>query len=89
MKIEIPTFDEAAARMEAGTADALDVFVHENEPSEPEYAEKFHAELTNLIEHIGRAYIEATWNESYKHYQKPENGDDNLSAYLAELFGKK
>lgn len=55
MKFEIPTFDEAAERLEAGTANALDIFVHENEPAEPD-SEKFRTELSNLIEYIGQVY---------------------------------
>ncbi len=95
MAIKIPTHEEATERVETNSASPLDVFVYENEPAGNEDSEKFRTELQNLLNSIGRYYIEAGWNESRSSFaaeigadmEEDEKPHRNLSAYLTAVFG--
>lgn len=48
----LPTFDEAAAKVDAGTADPLERFIFDNEPDGPAEERYFREGLQALIDHI-------------------------------------
>lgn len=51
-KIEIPTFDEAAAAIDHGKATPLDEFIYEHEPTNKEGAPGWRARLARVVEWV-------------------------------------
>jgi len=48
-KENLPTHEECAEKVEQKKANALEKFIHENEPAGIEESDKFRSELTDLI----------------------------------------
>lgn len=95
MAVKLPTHEEATERVVTNSASPLDIFVYENEPAGIDESEKFRTELQNLLNSIGRYYIEAGWNEGRSSFAAEIGADlddeekphKNLSSYLTAVFG--